>query len=392
MRASRPFIPFALFAVLWSAFSPLAPFFKIEEPYSYESSTVPVSGASKVSYAVSADAAGTVSATPWGFETSGEIALENPAGSFVLSVPASFAAESDADLRVVFSADGRTEVRTLDLEDPKGGAGTPGHFTEPAVFPPTSSISYRIVSKRPLPEGTSVSATDLRSKTWRVAFDPSIPEASAAPGGDRIVRRADWGADEEWRYEDSATWKPVFDKMAADAGKEPEPATLAYREKMRKIEEHLSSRFPEQYGSVETTFEENGRKLVWPIERSKKVEKIVLHHTAENNLKDLSDAELLRATYRYHAVNRGWGDIGYNFIVGQRGTLYEGRAGGDYAVGAHAAWNNRSTVGLSIIGNFDVDHLNIDQERGLNSAIESLSKKYGIDFSKTSFAHRECKK
>ncbi len=107
---------------------------------------------------------------------------------------------------------------------------------------------------------------------------------------------------------------------------------------------------------------ENGHELVWPLEKTRKVEKIVLHHTAENNLKDLDDASLLRSTYRYHAVTRGWGDIGYNYVVGQRGTIYEGRAGGDYVVGAHAAWNNRSTVGVSVIGNFEVDNVNVDQE------------------------------
>ena len=56
--------------------------------------------------------------------------------------------------------------------------------------------------------------------------------------------------------------------------------------------------------------------------------------------KDLDDMTLLRAIYQYHAVSRGWGDIGYNYIIGQRGQIYEGRAGGDYVVGAHAAWNN----------------------------------------------------
>ena len=53
---------------------------------------------------------------------------------------------------------------------------------------------------------------------------------------------------------------------------------------------------------------------------------MVLHHTAENNIKNLSDPELLRSIYYYHTVVRGWGDIGYQYIVGQRGQVYEGRA------------------------------------------------------------------
>lgn len=48
-------------------------------------------------------------------------------------------------------------------------------------------------------------------------------------------------------------------------------------------------------------------------------------------------------------------------------------------------------MGVSVIGNFEVDNLNSDQEAGVKSILQSLSKKYGIDFSKTSYSHRECK-
>jgi hypothetical protein len=45
---------------------------------------------------------------------------------------------------------------------------------------------------------------------------------------------------------------------------------------------------------------------------------------------------------------------------------------------------------VSVIGNFEVDNLNADQERGLKTALELLAKKYGIDYSKTSYSHKEC--
>ncbi len=70
----------------------------------------------------------------------------------------------------------------------------------------------------------------------------------------------------------------------------------------------------------------------------------------------------MRSMYYYHTIVRGWGDLGYNYVVGQRGTVYEGRAGGLYAGGAHASWNNRETVGVSVIGNFDTTDINKDQE------------------------------
>lgn len=58
---------------------------------------------------------------------------------------------------------------------------------------------------------------------------------------------------------------------------------------------------------------------------------------------------MIRGVYRYHAVSRGWGDIGYNYIVGQNGRIYEGRAGGDYVAGAHALYNNKNSIGISVL-------------------------------------------
>jgi N-acetylmuramoyl-L-alanine amidase len=46
----------------------------------------------------------------------------------------------------------------------------------------------------------------------------------------------------------------------------------------------------------------------------------------------------------------GWLDIGYNFVVGEDGLVYEGRGWG--RVGAHAVnWNSRS-IGIAVIGDF----------------------------------------
>lgn len=122
------------------------------------------------------------------------------------------------------------------------------------------------------------------------------------------------------------------------------------------------------------------------------MERIVIHHTAENNQTDRDDLTLIRGIYYYHTIVRGWGDIGYNYLVGQRGQIYEGRAGGDYNVAAHALWNNKSSVGVSVMGNFMTDAVVAEQEQAVKNIVEYLSKKYGIDIHKTSIGHRECKK
>lgn len=370
--------------------STVAPALSVRDAYDYRETVSGIVPENRPTYAVSASAS-PVENRVSGYETEGSIETGDAVASLVLAVPRGYEVENEEDLRVVFRAGDRTEVRFADVEDGGSEINLDGRtFTSPAVFPKSGTVSYRIVSKSPLPKGTEILSVDVSSKSLRFEI-AATKSVRAAAGGLSVVSRADWGADESMRYRDSSVWKAYFEKLAKEGEGEITAETKAYREKMARIEAHIANAFPGQYEPVETIAQENGHELVWPIEKTRRVEKVVLHHTAENNLKDLDDASLLRSTYRYHAVTRGWGDIGYNYVVGQRGTVYEGRAGGDYVIGAHASWNNRSTVGVSVIGNFEVDNLNADQEAGVRTALQALSKKYGIDYSKTSYSHRECK-
>jgi hypothetical protein len=68
---------------------------------------------------------------------------------------------------------------------------------------------------------------------------------------------------------------------------------------------------------------EGANKLKWPISKAKKINRIAIHHTSEALKQDADDMTLMRAIYLYHTKTRGWHDIGYNFVIGQRGTIYE---------------------------------------------------------------------
>ena len=46
----------------------------------------------------------------------------------------------------------------------------------------------------------------------------------------------------------------------------------------------------------------------------------------------------------------GWWDIGYNFLIGEDGRVYEGR--GWDAVGAHTLGYNSVSIGIAFIGDF----------------------------------------
>src|SRR4051794_34271491 len=96
--------------------------------------------------------------------------------------------------------------------------------------------------------------------------------------------------------------------------------------------------------------------MTWAPQYSSTVKAAVIPHTAGSN--DYTAAQvpsILRGIYRYHAVTRGWGDIGYNVLVDKFGRVWEGRRGGlsRPTIGAHTLGFNSYTFGVSMIGNYD---------------------------------------
>lgn len=89
---------------------------------------------------------------------------------------------------------------------------------------------------------------------------------------------------------------------------------------------------------------------------NERVKGTTVHHTAgSNNYTEAQAAGIVRGIYQYHAVTRGWCDIGYNALVDKYGNIYEGRYGGlDKAVqGAHSGGFNKDTWAISILGNYE---------------------------------------
>jgi hypothetical protein len=90
--------------------------------------------------------------------------------------------------------------------------------------------------------------------------------------------------------------------------------------------------------------------MTWTPEY-KRVQKAIVHHTAGDD-GGTNVAATIRAIYYYHAITRGWGDIGYNYLVDKYGNIWTGRAGGDHVIGGHAyGWNNGS-FGVAAIGTY----------------------------------------
>ncbi len=130
---------------------------------------------------------------------------------------------------------------------------------------------------------------------------------------------------------------------------------------------------------------DEGKTLFWPIAENRLVAKFVIHHTAENleREQNRTPAELMRAIYSYHTLTRGWGDIGYNFVIDRAGNVYEGRAGYErnqrIPVGAHVSYRNIGTVGIALMGNFQEEKPTEAQLNVLALLIADLSEQIGSD-------------
>ena len=105
------------------------------------------------------------------------------------------------------------------------------------------------------------------------------------------------------------------------------------------------------------------------------VSHLIVHHTVSNNASADWPA-VVRAIWNFHTYSRGWGDIGYNYLVDPNGVLYEGHNGGDDVVGTHASGANTGSMALALLGTFTAYSPGIRPPAAmLNSAVELLSWK-----------------
>ncbi len=237
-------------------------------------------------------------------------------------------------------------------------------LTNPATALQYKYIMYGDGSKVPLIKNsawtflrTGENIYEKKPATRYVADITDLKSLMQSTSDPEVISRSSWGANESYRY-------------LADNNSEPQLI-------------HLDPDFYDKYANelqysrvVDT--DDNGNKYKWPLQYPDKVEKIVIHHTAGvANLDNPKQA--IRDIYYYHAVTRGWGDIGYNYIVDQQGNIYEGRYGGEGVIGAHAGAGNHGSIGISFLGNFTQNDVPQEAIVKTGKFIYKKSKIHGID-------------
>ena len=92
--------------------------------------------------------------------------------------------------------------------------------------------------------------------------------------------------------------------------------------------------------------------------RATSVEHVIVHHSATfNNLTNYTN--VVRNIYLFHTEENKWSDIGYNYLIAQDGTIYEGRSSGSQSIdndnvqGAHFCGKNGGTMGICLLGNYN---------------------------------------
>jgi len=96
------------------------------------------------------------------------------------------------------------------------------------------------------------------------------------------------------------------------------------------------------------------------------IAKIIVHHTGTPN--DITDYPALCRGILSNETSGEYIDIAYNWLIDPKGRIYEGRWAQDYPAGrphigernganvrgAHAIYNNSNTIGVALMGNYDI--------------------------------------
>ncbi len=347
----------------------------------------------------------------------------------VIHTPADFAR---GDLRALRwdSLDGRTGLRAA--------AASEGLYTSPVIRTnnPFSHVGLHWRTSGPQTDGLRFdvrTSSDGRTwSPWRHAEVETYPEEN--PRGESFAALV-WAGDDgrfvqyTARFDAETQESPLLSYVTVTtlSAAPPSPILTAARTRKTKTptpkatstsspagpvsgagalpppidDDYLLTR--EDWGAPDSyRFYTNGAEI-WP-RMYVPTKKIIVHHTATLDSPGVGAdpsytpdqaVQDVRVVYYYHAISKGWGDIGYNALIDRFGRVYEGRRGRDKGpdgkreiispdvVAGHALNCNEGSAGVSLIGNFEVNRFDFAYLAPMhNSLLEILtwwSRRHYID-------------
>ena len=202
------------------------------------------------------------------------------------------------DIEVIWNIDGHETRQFLDIEENTNQSMI---STFPFVTDPRSDIAYTIIIHSWVePLSVSLVSSYHGSVGKKLVFHP-FSEVTHAASGPHIISRSEWWADESLRYvseQTRAEQKAAWEKRWYKANILNETKSQRnYREQEERELKYIRKYDSDTSKITWIRYLENGRKLVWKSRYTSKVDKIVIHHTAESLDKVADDKTLIRAIY-----------------------------------------------------------------------------------------------
>ncbi|MEM1424813.1 MAG: peptidoglycan recognition family protein, partial [Planctomycetota bacterium] len=124
------------------------------------------------------------------------------------------------------------------------------------------------------------------------------------------------------------------------------------------------------------------------MDRMTPIRRVTLHHDGMTTFTSTSSAaaqtriEAIRAAHR----GRGWGDIGYHYVVDPAGRIWQGRP--LEWQGSHVGAQNQGNVGICVLGNYERQRPTIAQLDMIESFTAQLMRTHGVSLREV-YTHRE---
>jgi len=200
-----------------------------------------------------------------------------------------------------------------------------------------------------------------------------------------IVTRWEWWANEEYRYSDSLEWK----EMIAQQNK-----ILKEENKYISDEETIKNLWKPDYNEKIENYLSIFSKLASASFALKSVSIFTFIFSISLSASAIETRNnslcLIKEIYKFHAIERQWWDIWYNFLIAKDGTIFEWRAGWEKSVWAHTKRNNIWNIGISLMWDYEHEHIPEKQLESLKNLTIYLIEKYNIDINQKKYFHEDC--
>ena len=127
------------------------------------------------------------------------------------------------------------------------------------------------------------------------------------------------------------------------------------------------------------------------VDKMNGINRITLHHEGWHTV-EFTDTNTtmarLQHIQKFHMKERGWGDVGYHYIVDRAGRVWEARP--LKYQGAHVSDQNEHNVGIMLLGNFEKQSPSNIQLASSQLLIGNIMSSYNVPVHRV-YTHQELK-